>query len=102
VPPHSPGLSAGTFAWVPKSTERNDPKIAQSFVFTGRVSIDTNANHKFDKGETFHVTGGTISVEILSGASKNNQGGVYDVTFNFSLENGESVSRSYKGGLDLV
>jgi len=86
---------------VSDDVQKNDPKIAQSHVFTGSVSIDTNGNHKLDKGETFDVTSGTISVETTTKASKKSRDGVYDITFNFSLENGKSVSRFYKGKLNL-
>jgi|GEM_PF-6002571 len=94
--PGTENLSSGTFSFAPGNVDEDDPALAQKFFFSdARVVVDLNNNGDFDKDvEFFDVVDGTISVEV--------SGGVYTMTFNLSLENGESVKGSYSGDFTQV
>ncbi|MFK7964918.1 MAG: hypothetical protein AB8C46_13225 [Burkholderiaceae bacterium] len=97
---YSPGtgqLQGGTFSYVPRGTDEDDPALAQTFFFKdGKFAVDLNGDGsvKSDDGEFLTVTGGTITLEP--------SGAIYKVDFQFELENGQTARGSFTGDFAQV
>ena len=82
-------FTAGTYTYAaPVSSETGPTPGAQNHFNAGEISIDTNGSGDIDDGETFDITGGTITVEALSEGMR--------LIYNLELADGSSVTASYE------
>jgi len=97
---YSPGtteFSEGTFSFAPRETDEDDPALANTYFFKkGKFAIDLNNDGQIesDDNEFLEVIGGTMTLT--------QNGAVYTVTFNWTLENGVNATGSFTGDFNQV
>lgn len=85
--PGEDGLTDGTYEFMPDDTDEDDAQLANTRYFTdGRIGFDLNNT---DDREYFDVTGGTLTLKATDKG--------YELSFNFTLENGETTQGHYSG-----
>ena len=95
---YSPGTDAfraGTFTYMPPSTDEDDPSLSQQFFFKdGRFAFDLDENGDFEDDEYLDVTGGTITLS--------DQTADYTFSLELTLENGKTIAGTYSGNFPKV
>ena len=91
------GLTDGTYIYKPRSTDKNDPSLADVQWFKkGKVAVDLNNDGEIESkdDEYLDITGGTIKVKVT--------GDEYTIDFNVKLENRETAVGSIKDDFDQI
>ena len=91
------GLSEGVYISRSKTSNVNDPSVANNHFFkNGILAIDLNNDGKIenDDNEFIEITGGTVTVKVT--------GDVYNMDFYLILKNGQQVRGNFKGDFEQV